>query len=402
MPSAPGLAEVVAALGESLRRAGIPVGPDRAGRFARAVTALGPATTRELRHCALATLVSDPEQITLFDAVFREVFGGEAPAHAVARGQRGDPPRSPAGAGRTAPRGGAAGRAQDARGRSREVETPTIASPTDRLATRDFAELSEDELVLLARAMRAIVLNTPLRPSRRRRAARHGERVDLRRTLAAGRRTGGHPLRLRRFVPRTRRRDLVVLCDISGSMEPYARAMLQLLYCASRGARAEVFTFATRLTRLTSVLRRPGLPSDALARAGRTAPDWSGGTRIARCLGEFNERYGRRGMARGAVVVIVSDGWDTGDPALLARHMAALARVAFRVVWVNPRTASPRYRPLVGGMAAALPYCDTVVSAHDLAALDDFAAALSAPGRRRAGAKQGTAGSVASAGDRSS
>lgn len=379
----PGLAEVVAALGEALRRAGIPVGPDRAARFARAVTVLAPVTMPQLRHCALATLVADPEQIPAFDAVFRKVFGGEGPGHPVARGQRGDPPRSPAGAGRAAPRRGAGRPAEDTPGRAREVGAPTTASPADRLATRDFAELTEGELALLARAMRAIVLNTPLRPSRRRRPAHHGDRIDLRRTLAAGRRTGGYPLRLRRFVPRPRRRGLVVLCDISGSMEPYARAMLQLLYCASRGARAEVFTFATRLTRLTPVLRRPGLPSDALARAGRTAPDWSGGTRIAACVGEFNERYGRRGMARGAVVVIVSDGWDTGDPAVLARHMAALARVAFRVVWVNPRTASPRYRPLVGGMAAALPYCDAVVSAHDLAALGDFAAALSAPGRRR-------------------
>ncbi|MGW3243445.1 vWA domain-containing protein [Streptomyces sp. NPDC001070] len=402
MTGAPGLAEMAAAFSGALRGAGIPVGPDRAERFARAVTVLAPATTRELRHCALATLVADPEQIPVFDAVFQEVFGGGAVHHLGPRGQRGDPPRSPPGAGRPAPKGGAAGPPDDAPGRARDVATPTTASPADRLATRDFAELSDEELALLARAMRAIVLNTPVRPSRRRRPARHGERIDLRRTLAAGRRTGGHPLRLRRVVPRTRRRDLVVLCDISGSMEPYARAMLQLLYCASRGARAEVFTFATRLTRLTPVLRRPGLPSDALARAGRTAPDWSGGTRIAECLAEFNERHGRRGMARGAVVVIVSDGWDTGAPADLARHMAALARVAFRVVWVNPRTASPRYRPLVGGMAAALPYCDAVVSAHDLAALDDFAAALSAPGRRRAGVPQAVPGSVASGAGRPS
>ncbi|MFE0626561.1 VWA domain-containing protein [Streptomyces sp. NPDC058864] len=381
IPAAPGLAEVAAALSAALREAGVPVGPDRAGRFARAVTVLAPATAPELRNCALATLVADPEQIAVLDAVFRAVFGGGALGHPVVRGQRGDPPRTGAGPARAAPRDAATRPAEDAEARARDVAAPTTASPADRLATRDFAALTEAELVLLAQAMRAIVLNTPLRQSRRRRPARHGGRVDLRRTLAAGRRTGGYPLRLRRFVPRTRRRDLVVLCDISGSMEPYARAMLQLLYCASRGARAEVFTFATRLTRLTPVLRRPGLPSDALARAGRTAPDWSGGTRIAACLGEFNERYGRRGMARGAVVVIVSDGWDTGDPALLARHMAALARVAFRVVWVNPRTASLRYRPLVGGMAAALPYCDTVVSGHDLAALDDLAAALSAPGR---------------------
>ncbi|MGW1893959.1 vWA domain-containing protein [Streptomyces sp. NPDC002004] len=381
----PDLPELAASFTAALHDAGIPVGPDRTRSFARALTLLDPSTTRELRYCALTTLVSDREQIGPFDAVFHEVFGGHA-GHEAERGQPGDPPRSPlsAVAGRVSGthEATADGRGRTEDGPSREAPVPLTASPLDRLATRDFAALSPEELAQLSAMMRALVLRTPARTSRRRRAAAHGERLDLRRTLAASRRTGGYPLRLRRFVPRTRPRDLVVLCDISGSMEPYARAMLQLLYCASRAARAEVFTFATRLTRLTHVLRRTG-PYDALARAGRAAPDWSGGTRIADCLAEFNERFGRRGMAHGAVVVIVSDGWDTGAPADLATHMARLSRVAHRVVWVNPRTASPRYRPLVAGMAAALPYCDAVVSAHSFAALDDFTAALSAPGRRR-------------------
>jgi uncharacterized protein len=168
-------------------------------------------------------------------------------------------------------------------------------------------------------------------------------------------------------------------------MEPYARAMLQLLYCAAGGARAEVFTFATRLTRLTPALRR-ARPSAALDRAGHTAPDWSSGTRIASCLAEFNRRHGRRGMAHGAVILIISDGWDTDAPTELGRHMAWLSRVAFRIVWANPRTASPRYRPLAGGMAAAWPHCDAVVSAHSLDALDALTYALADPIRsRRAG-----------------
>ncbi|MFI1396157.1 VWA domain-containing protein [Streptomyces sp. NPDC020681] len=378
----PDLPELAASFSAALRDAGIAVGPDRTRCFARALTLLAPSTTRELRHCALTTLVSDREQIEPFDAVFREVFGGPADRGAR-RGQPGDPPRSLPGTVPGADRKATAdgdGREGDAQ--PREVALPLAASPLDHLATRDFAALSAEELARLAEMMRTVALRTPTRQSRRRRPAPHGERVDLRRTLALSRRTGGYPLRLRRFVPRNRPRDLVVLCDISGSMEPYARAMLQLLYCASRAARAEVFTFATRVTRLTPVFRRAG-PYDALARAGRAAPDWSGGTRIADCLAEFNERFGRRGMAHGAVVVIVSDGWDTGAPVDLATHMARLSRVAYRVVWVNPRTASPRYRPLVGGMAAALPYCDAVVSAHSFAALDDFTAALSAPGRRR-------------------
>jgi uncharacterized protein len=174
----------------------------------------------------------------------------------------------------------------------------------------------------------------------------------------------------------------VVLCDISGSMEPYARALLQLLYCAARGstrARTEVFTFATRLTRLTTALAA-ATPETVLAQAADAAPDWSSGTKIGACLREFNDNYGSRGMARGAVVLVISDGWETGDPALLGAQMARLSRVAYKIVWANPRTQSERYRPEVGGMAAAWPYCDAVVSAHNFEALDDLLAALSFPG----------------------
>ena len=155
-----------------------------------------------------------------------------------------------------------------------------------------------------------------MRRSRRPRPTAHGGRTDLRATLRHARRTGGHPLRLARRAPLMEPRRLVVLCDISGSMEPYARAMLQLLYCAAGGADAEVFTFATRLTRLTGTLAhtRPAL---ALQQAGQAAPDWLGGTKIGESIKEFNNNYGRRGMARGAVVVIISDGWDTGDPEIL-------------------------------------------------------------------------------------
>jgi uncharacterized protein with von Willebrand factor type A (vWA) domain len=195
----------------------------------------------------------------------------------------------------------------------------------------------------------------------------------------------------------------VVLCDISGSMEPYARAILQLMYVASRSTaasggggsgfsgptrdaarpRTEVFTFATRLTRLTPYLAA-ATPETMLARAGEAAPDWAGGTRIGAALREFNDRYGTRGMARGAVVLIISDGWETGDPALVGAQMARLHRVAYRIVWANPRTQSDRYRPEVGGMAAAWPYCDAVVSAHNFESLDELLAALRAPKVQRA------------------
>jgi uncharacterized protein with von Willebrand factor type A (vWA) domain len=169
---------------------------------------------------------------------------------------------------------------------------------------------------------------------------------------------------------------VVLLCDISGSMEPYARAYLQFMAAAASGpARAEAFTFATRLTRLTRALRGRNVEA-AIQRAATGAPDWSSGTRIADALAAFNDRYGRRGLARGAVVVILSDGWEHGDPAPVAREMERLARVAWRVLWVNPRAAAPGFAPLAGGMAAALPYCHALLSGHNVRALDDVVAAI--------------------------
>ena len=262
-----------------------------------------------------------------------------------------------------------------------------VASATERLRGRDFTELSPAELRQLVTLMREMTLAIPPRRTRRYRTARDGKRPDLRRTLRLARRTGGEAIRFARRAPRIRPRRLVVLCDISGSMEPYARALLMLLYVLNGGQqraqssagqnRPEVFSFATRLTRLTPALAAAS-PDTMLAKAGEAAPDWSGGTRIGAAIKEFNDHYGSRGMARGAVILIISDGWETGDPALLGEQMARLSRVAHRIVWANPRTQSPRYRPEVGGMAAAWPYCDAVVSAHNLDSLDDLLSALRA------------------------
>ena len=252
-----------------------------------------------------------------------------------------------------------------------------VASAAERLRGRDFAELSAAELRQLVDLMREMSLAVPPRRTRRYRRARDGKRPDLRGTLRQARRSGGEAIRLSRRAPRVRPRRLVVLCDISGSMESYARALLMLLYCLHGGqvrggqSRPEVFSFATRLTRLTPALAAAS-PDTMLAKAGEAAPDWSGGTRIGAAVKEFNDRYGARGMARGAVVLIISDGWETGEPALLGEQMARLSRIAHRIVWANPRTQSPRYRPEVGGMAAAWPYCDAVVSAHSLDALGDL------------------------------
>ncbi len=390
------VAELAARFGAELRRAGLPVGPGRSQRFAAAVTLVQPATRRELFDCALATLVSSKEHAETLLEVFTGVFGsldgrGPLPGVAVSVSGQADQPQPPQIAdAATAARlhaetivsmqDSAEAEQPDS---EREIEQPYLGSSVERLAGADFAELSPAELAELTAAMRQITLAMPNRRSRRRKPRPGGRRTDMRSTLRQARRTGGHAFRLIGEVPAKRPRRLVVLCDISGSMEPYARAMIQLLYCAAGGAGAEVFSFATRLTRLTTALAR-STPAAALARAAETAPDWHGGTKLGSALKEFNDRYGRRGMARGAVILIISDGWDTGDPKVVRREMQRLSLVAFRIVWMNPRTKSVAYQPLAAGMAAAWPYCDAIVSGHTLQAVDQLAAALADPVRRRA------------------
>jgi uncharacterized protein len=394
------LAAVAAAFGTALRHAGLPVGPGRSERFASAVTLVRPVTPSDLLNCALATLVSSKDQADILRTVFAQVFGVRPDGLGGAIGdQRGQQPQGRPDA-ETIAQAAMAARAHAATvstvrdagppgpddaddGPEQEILTPYLGSSAERLSGTDFADLTEQELAELADLMRRITMAVPARRSRRHRPGPGGTRTDVRSTLRQARRTGGHAFRLIGKVPTSRPRRLVVLCDISGSMEPYARAMIQLLYCAAGGAGAEVFSFATRLTRLTPALAR-STPALALRQAGQAAPDWLGGTRLGAALKEFNDAYGRRGLARGAVVLIISDGWDTGDPAVVREQMRRLSLVAYRIVWVNPRTKSAAYEPLAGGMAAAWPYCDAVVSAHTMDALRDLTTALADPVRRRA------------------
>jgi uncharacterized protein with von Willebrand factor type A (vWA) domain len=226
--------------------------------------------------------------------------------------------------------------------------------------------------------MSRLQLETPTRRTRRYRRGRRGQRIDMRRTLRGSLRTGGDPIRLARRRRRVTRRRLVMLCDISGSMEPYARAYLQFLTCAAgSGPNAEAFVFATRLTRLTRALSSRH-PERAIQRAAAAAPDWSSGTRIGDALKAFNDLHGRRGMARGAVVVILSDGWERGDPKLVGREMERLSRLANRIVWVNPRVGATEFTVRAGGMVAALPHCDALVSGHSFEALGEVVAAIGA------------------------
>jgi uncharacterized protein len=394
-------AALAAGLGTALHAAGLPVGPDRCERLARAVTVMNARSVPELHACALATLVSDPSQMTTFESVFALLFGAPSPFRDLPLPAMPDAPRPEQNSGalpaariqadhddwlgrtQVSDTGAAAPPASPDEPLAEAPAVHRVASAAERLRGRDFAQLSVAELRELVSLMREMSLAVPSRRTRRYRRARDGKRPDLRGTLRQARRSGGEAIRLSRRAPRARPRRLVVLCDISGSMESYARALLMLLYCLHGGqmrggqSRPEVFSFATRLTRLTPALAAAS-PDTMLAKAGEAAPDWSGGTRIGAAIKEFNDRYGARGLARGAVVLIISDGWETGEPALLGEQMARLSRIAHRIVWANPRTQSPRYRPEVGGMAAAWPYCDAVVSAHSLDALGELLAALRA------------------------
>jgi uncharacterized protein with von Willebrand factor type A (vWA) domain len=185
---------------------------------------------------------------------------------------------------------------------------------------------------------------------------------------------GGETALIRHRTHRRRPRRVVLLVDVSGSMAPYADALLRFAHAAARAtaARVEVFTIGTRLTRVTKEMTSPD-PDAAMASVAATVPDWSGGTRLGDLLKEFLDRWGQRGMARGAVVVILSDGWERGDAAALGEQMARLQRLAHRVVWANPRKARPGFEPLAAGMAAALPHVDAFVSGHSLAALEHLA-----------------------------
>ena len=381
------LAAVAATFGDRLHSAGIPVTPERSGRFAAAMDLTTPATYDDVYWAARITLVSGHDQLEQFDRVFDRVFGELADRAEI----RGDPgsartsggPRTPSTETSDSTRGAAgAGRSGEAHEVGDDVEGRTLAmtaSGDEYLHRADFAALTPMELLTLRMLMTNMRLAPPKRTRRRTLRSSSGRRLDMRATIRRSQRTGGDPVEQIRRRRSVRPRRLVLLADISGSMEPYARAYLQLLHCAAGGANAETFVFATRLTRLTRQLRIRN-PNVALQRAAASAPDWAGGTRLGDALKAFNDGWGRRGLARGAVLLIVSDGWDSGDPAMVGEQMARLARLAHSVVWVNPRKQSDTYQPLVGGMAAALPHVDTFVSGHSLEAMHDV---LQAIGRSR-------------------
>ncbi|NUR43854.1 MAG: VWA domain-containing protein [Streptomyces sp.] len=350
----------------ALRAAGVGAGAERVHAFLRAVDVLGPARRTDVYWAGRLTLCGERDDLERYERVFAACFGSGEPAarplpHAPAIRLRGV--------------------ARDATGprttTRREAEAPPVAAlagSVEVLRHRDFAQLSADERAQLHQLLAAFALQGEARRSARRRSARRGD-VDPRRTVRELLRLGGEPARLLRHTRAVRPRRVVLLVDVSGSMAPYADALLRFAHAAVRGPRTEVFTVGTRLTRVTRELSHRD-PDLAMAAVSAAVPDWRGGTRLGVLLREFLDRWGQRGMARGAVVVLLSDGWERGDPELLAAQMRRLRRLAHRVIWANPRKARPGYAPLAAGMAAALPSVDAFVEGHSLAALESLAAVV--------------------------
>lgn len=363
-PLPPGPEVVSVAFVRLLRRAGLAVPVQAATTYVEALAMVDVGERSSVYWAGRATLVRRTVDRPIYDAAFasfwdRTVMATEAaaPPEAAVLAIDDEPDHD--------------------HGGSRDPDEAAMTvrfSRLEELRHRDFAACTPQELRELHRAVRGLRLDPPRRRSRRLRSTRSpGRRPDLRRTLRSAARTGGDPVDRRWLAPRRRHRRLVLLVDVSASMEPYTRSLARFAHAAVTARRSvEAFAVGTRLTRLTRTLSGHD-PDVALAAAAAEVSDWSGGTRLGDGLRAFNDRWGARGLARGAVVIVLSDGWDRGDPDVLAEQMARLARVAHRIIWVNPLQATAGYEPLARGMAAALPHVDNLVAGHSLAALEDLA-----------------------------
>ncbi|MSO95988.1 MAG: VWA domain-containing protein [Thermoleophilia bacterium] len=366
----------VVTFGRVLREVGLEVGPGRVADALRGLDVVDLTRQEDVYFALRQTLVARHDELDLFDRAFNAWFL-RAPVVPPVRTRELPVEQQKVGESLSDASGG---------GEDEEMGDPLElgASGHELLRDKDFAEMTPDEYRRVRRLIAAIAGSRPLRASRRRRPDPRGDRLDMRRLIRASLRTGGDPVdrpyRVRKSVPR----KLVVLCDVSGSMDAYARALVLFLHAAvGSGPGVEAFAFGTRLSRLTPELGTRD-PESALEKCTEAVTDWGSGTRIGASLKEFNDLYGKRALSRGAVIVIVSDGWERQDPELVGREMARLARAAYAVVWVNPLMGNPEYQPLAGGMRAALPFIDRFLSGHNLRSLEELAAVLAGIERRHA------------------
>src|SRR5262245_36929410 len=376
------------AFGRDLRARGLPVGTGRILTFIRAVGSLGLADRDSLYWAGRVSLIASRADLDTYEEAFEEWYRSlgplpprsidlalpEIPRDALSAGDDGD---LIAEAGLTAGSWRVAAD-DDEPEPGEESSIRIVASAVEVLRSKSFADLTEEERRRVGRMIHDLTIRAPVERTRRTRPSTKGSTFDIRRTLRRSLRTQGEPFDRSFRVRRSRTRPLVLILDISGSMAPYARALLQFGFAAmASGRRVEVFCFGTRLTRVTRVLRTKD-PDRAMHEVGALVADWEGGTRIGESLKSLLDGWSQRAALRGAVVVLCSDGLERGDPALLRAQMARLRRLAHRVVWANPLKGSPRYEPLARGMAAALPSIDVFLSGHNLESLETLAAALGA------------------------
>lgn len=358
--------EIVLGFARTLRHAGVMASPDRVEAMLVAVSSLDLLDPVHVYWAGRLTLCSSPDDLVRYDAAFAAWFSGETlwPTRAA-------PPEQLRTAATAPPDPGSGSNEDD-----EQTDRATWASTEEVLRHRDVADLTAEEREHLRRLFALLAPASPMRPASRRRPSTAGS-VHPARTARRALRSGGEVSRLLYRRPRPRPRRVVLLVDVSGSMNLYADALLRFAHATVRAhpVATEVFTIGTRLSRVTREMQLRD-PDRALAASGAVIPDFSGGTRLGEVLKAFLDRWGQRGTARGAVVVVCSDGWERGDPTMLAEQMARLRRLAHAVIWVNPHKGREGYEPLTGGMQAALPSVDAFVSGHSLAAFEELAGVI--------------------------
>ncbi len=387
MPEAD-LLQRLGAFARLLHDAGVEAGPRRLTDATRALNHVDLKRQTDFRNALRAVFVSRKDDIPTFEAAF-DIFWTPADPRAAAGmipGRGRSLPISPERA-----KAWAAALGLSASQLNREQDPTTVPasssgySAEELLRHKDFDAMTWQETEQVRRLLEQAPWRVSQRKTRRLRPARSG-RIDLRRTARHAIRSSGELVRLFRRRPRLRRRPLVLVCDVSGSMERYSRLLMIFAHAIARREDLEAFVFSTRLTRITRLLRQRDLDR-ALASVSKGGHDFSGGTRIGEALADFNRRWARRVLGHGAVVIIISDGWDRGDPTQLAAELVHLRRSAHRLIWLNPLLGSEGYQPLTRGMATALPFCDDFLAAHNLQALDELGQLLgrldSRPARSR-------------------
>ena len=384
MPEALDLLPRLAAFARLLHDAAVEAGPRRLTDATRALGYIDLSQQNDFRSALRSVFVGRKEDIPIFEAAF-DIFWAPPDPRVTAgmiAGRSRSLPLSPERA-----KAWAAALGMNRSAMDREQETKDYASSSsgysadELLRQKDFDEMTWQETEQVRRLLAQTPWRVAERRTRRLRPARGG-RIDLRRSARHAIRSSGELMRLFHRRPRVRRRPIVLICDVSGSMERYSRLLMIFAHAIARREDLEAFVFSTRLTRITRLLRQRDLDL-ALDRVSKGVHDFSGGTRIGDALGEFNRRWARRVLGHGAIVIIVSDGWDRGDPERLTAELKHLRRSAHRLIWLNPLLGSEGYQPLTRGMAAALPHCDDFLAAHNVQALEDLGRLLASLDSRR-------------------